>query len=135
MGDSLCWRNLSLLWPLVACNLAVFTAVACLPTLLLSNPPAQPRQRVSQAEAALPWLVLRSGRGEWLLNGQPIAAAALARMLRRQQPETRLHPSAQLPASQVAASLAWLRLHSGQRASLDLLNRADLVNRADLGTR
>jgi hypothetical protein len=129
MGDSLCWRSLPLLGSLVACNLVLLTAVACLPALLLSSPPAQPRQRASRAEAALPWLVLRSGRGEWLLHGQPIAATALARILRRQQPETRLHPSAQLPASQVAASLAWLRLHSGQRASLDLVNKVDLETR------
>ncbi|HBH72780.1 MAG TPA: hypothetical protein DDY43_04925 [Synechococcales bacterium UBA10510] len=123
MNNSLGLPNLPLLWPLLGCSLVVTTAVACLPTLLLSSTPAKPRPRASLAAGAQPLLVLRSSRGEWLLNGQPIAATALARLLRRQQPETRLHPSAQLPASTVANSLAWLRLHSGKQASLDLAIR------------
>ena len=123
MNDSLGLRSLPLLWPLLACSLVVTTAVACLPTLLLSSPPAKPRPRASLAAGAQPWLVLRSSRREWLLNGEPIAATALARLLRHQQPETRLHPSPQLPATTVANSLAWLRLHSGKQASLDLAIR------------
>ena len=123
MNNSLGLRSLPLLWPLFGCCLVVITAVACLPTLLLASPPAKPRPRASLAAAAQPWLVLRSSRREWLLNGEPIAATALARLLRHQQPETRLHPSPQLPASTVANSLAWLRLHSGKQASLDLAIR------------
>ena len=82
MNNSLGLRNLPLLWPLLACSLVVTTAVACLPTLLLASPPAKPRPRASLAAGAQPWLVLRSSRREWLLNGQPIAATALARLLR-----------------------------------------------------
>ena len=41
MNNSLGLRSLPLLWPLLACSLVVTTAVACLPTLLLSSPPSQ----------------------------------------------------------------------------------------------
>lgn len=113
-----------LITPLLATTLVVLTAVAGLPALLLASvePRSRPPQQGPLAGAAL--LLVRSGRGTWFLNSQPIAERPLAQLLRRQRgapaTELRFQPSAALPAGAVSSSLAWLRQQSGRPVALEL---------------
>lgn len=113
----------ALIAPLVAFHLVVLTAVAGLPALLLASNAPQPRQFAFGAEAGPPLQVVRSGAGRWFLNGQPIAEAALARVLRQRgeaKASVRFQASGRLSAHAVSSSMAWLRRVSGRPVSLDL---------------
>ena len=115
--------SLLLITPLVAAVLVVLAAVAALPTLLLASPAPQPRDRGPQALAGPSLHLVRSGRGVWFVNGQPMAESSLARLLQQQRgvaSELRFLTSGQLPAASVSASLAWLRQQSGRPVALDL---------------
>ncbi len=115
--------SLTLIAPLLAASLAVLTAVAALPALLLATPSPRPRPPASLAVAASPLQLVRTGRGLWFVNGQPIAEPSLARLLhqqRRSGADIRFLPSAQLPVAHVGASLAWLRRQAGRPVALDL---------------
>lgn len=125
----------ALVMPAAALTLLLTTAVAALPALLASGQaprtPATSRERLPAAgapgatEATPPLLLARSGRGVWFLRGQPIAAAALARLLAdgtttgRSAGEVVLLAGADLSLAEVSASLQWLRRHSRRPVRLE----------------
>lgn len=119
----------ALVMPAVALTLLLTTAVAALPALLASGQaPRTPTAAGAPGatEATPPLLLARSGRGVWFLRGQPIAAAALARLLAdgpaAGQPgggEVVLLAGADLRLAEVSASLQWLRRHSRRPVRLE----------------
>lgn len=109
--------------PLVASTLVVLTAVAGLPALLLATTAPRPRNPPPGPEAGPPLQVVRSARGRWFLNGQPIGEVALARVLRQPrvaQAAVRFQASGVLPVGDVSRAMDWLRRQSGRPVSLDL---------------
>jgi biopolymer transport protein ExbD len=114
--------------PLTASVLLVCTAVASLPALLASNP--DPRERTGSASGTLgasgsvePMLVMRSARGTWYLNGQPIAAESLAQVLARPgrlAGPVRLLASNHLSVAELSESLSWLHTQGRQQVALDV---------------
>ena len=109
--------------PLVASTLVVLTAVAALPALLLASTAPRPRNPPLGPEAGIPLQVVRSAKGRWFLNGQPIAEAALGRVLQQPrvaQATVRFQASGALPVGDVSRAMDWLRRQSGRPVSLDL---------------
>ena len=107
--------------PLALCalTLLVCTAVAGLPALLLER---QPRPLSQQAPAAAPLWVVRDLRGGWHLNGEPLPAPALARLLAQAQGQRPVHllPAAGTPMAEVRQALQWLRRQAGPVVLLPL---------------
>ena len=109
--------------PLILTSLAVFTAVAALPALLLASPPPRLRNPPLAAVAGPALELVRAGSGAWFLAGQPIAEGALARLLQQRRNsgvEILFQPSGALDAAAVSHSLAWLRRQSGRPVALAL---------------
>lgn len=112
-----------LITPLVATTLVLLTAVAALPALLLASRPPQPPATIRGPLAGASLQLVRGGQGTWFIDGQPIAAEGLARLLRQQRggiSELRFQPSARLAAGSVSSSMAWLRQQSGRPVVLQL---------------
>lgn len=100
-------------------TLLCLAAVAALP-LVLSQP--EPRTSAEALRRRSPMLVVRSGKGEWFLNGRPVSATGLVSTLRSNTAEgsVRFLPSGALTMDRVSASLAWLRRNSRQPVMLEL---------------
>jgi biopolymer transport protein ExbD len=111
----------ALLTPLAASVLLVCTAVAALPALLASGVEPRVPSRFDPL-VSQPLLVVHSAQGRWYLDGQPIAAAALARLLaaadNRDRP-VRLLASNSLSIADVSGALAWLRRQGGGSVELE----------------
>ncbi len=118
-------------FPLTATTLAVLLAVAALPTLVLQPDPQRRHDaavdQVATAAASEVLAVARTAGDTWILNGVPLAASGLARLL-RSRPQgvgaVRFLPSEALTSAEVAASLAWLRSHTALPVLLDPLTPA-----------
>jgi biopolymer transport protein ExbD len=113
----------ALVVPMVASTLVVLTAVAGLPALLLASTAPRPRNPPLGPEAGIPLQVVRSAKGRWFLNGQPVGEASLARVLRQfrvHQATVRFQASGALPVGEVSRAMDWLRRQSGRPVSLDL---------------
>jgi hypothetical protein len=117
--------------PAAALTLLITTSVAALPALLAAGqaPAAAPSPTAdaptATAATTAPLVLARSGQGVWFLHGQPIAPAALARLLRAgegtgpQGGEVRLLAGSDLNLGEVAAALDWLRRHSPRPVRLE----------------
>jgi hypothetical protein len=102
-------------------TLLCLAAVSALPLVLGQQP--EPRAPAPRAPGGgSPMLVVRSGKGEWFLNGKPVTATTLVRTLRSDSAEgsVRFLPSGALTMNGVSASLAWLRRNSRQPVMLEL---------------
>lgn len=115
--------------PLAATTLVLLLAAAALPSLLLQpDPQGHPGADGMVADGAVAGEVLavaRTARGGWILNGVPLAAPGLARLLRGRPPgvvAVRFQPSHGLASAQVAASLGWLQSQSAVPVLLDPLS-------------
>lgn len=94
---------------LVALTLLVCAGVASLPLITGAAAP-RPDPGMPPGSAAAVRVVEAPG-GRWYLDGEPIAAAALASLLGSATPPRPVEflPSAALGVGEVAASLRWLR--------------------------
>jgi hypothetical protein len=101
-------------------TLLCLAAVCALPLVLGQQP--EPRATARAPGGGSPMLVVRSGKGEWFLNGKPVTATTLVRTLRSDSAEgsVRFLPSGALTMDGVSASLAWLRRNSRQPVMLEL---------------
>lgn len=108
------------LFALTGLTLVVLTAVATLPELLRIPSPRITDRPIREALA--PSIVVRSGAGNWFLNGAAIAEAALAVRLRSSPPggSVRFLASSALASGEVSRSLAWLRRQSRDPVLLEL---------------
>jgi hypothetical protein len=111
----------ALVMPLAAAVLLVCTTVVSLPVLLAAGVEAR-RPPAEAAHFRAPLLVARSARGRWFLDGQPIAAAALARLLASpagSARSVRLLAGDGMTIAEVSHGLAWLRRHAGASVQLE----------------
>jgi hypothetical protein len=104
---------------LSALTLLVCGAVAAVPPLLQDRKPGVIPLR---AAAGTPLWVVLDAQGRWHLNGEPLPAAALARLLAREGGRRPVHllPAARLPIGEVRQSLGWLRRQAGAVVMLPL---------------
>lgn len=111
----------ALITPLAGSVLLVCTAVASLPALLASG--VEPRRpAAADPLVSQPLLVLRTARGRWFVDGQPVAGDALARLLSAEANRGRpvqLLASNGLRMADVSAALAWLRRHGSGPVRLE----------------
>ena len=94
-----------------AITLTMTTAMALLPALVRS-PPLRESAVKALYDTRQQWYVVRSPRGRWYLNGEPLAEPVLERRMSTVDPsgaELRFLPSSARMAGRVASDLIWLQ--------------------------